>query len=107
MWGGISLRRMSRTTYVLRNGELVDKRVAPPLHVAANAPMVRRDSMDPVRSMADGRIYDSRSEYYASVRAAGCEIVGDERAPFERRPAFEPGRAGADIKHALEQLRSR
>ena len=98
---------MTRTTYVLRAGELVDKRLAPPLHARAPAPTVRPDAMDPLRSMADGRLYDSRSAYDASVRAAGCEIVGDERAPFDRRPAFEPGRAGADIKAALEQLRAR
>jgi hypothetical protein len=98
---------MTRTTYVLRGGQLVDKRVAPPLHARASAPMVRPDAMDPLRSMADGRVYESRSAYYASVRAAGCEIVGDERASLERRPAFEPGRAGADIKTALEQLRAR
>ena len=69
--------------------------------------MVRTDGMAPLRSMADGRVYDSRSAYYASVRAAGCEIVGDERAPFDGRPGFDPGRAGPDIKTALEQLRAR
>jgi hypothetical protein len=98
---------MTRTIYVLRGGELVDKRSASPLHARAPAPTVRPDGMGPMRSMADGRIYDSRSAYHASVRAAGCEIVGDERAPFERRPVFEPGRTGADIKAAIEQLRSR
>ena len=98
---------MTRTTYVLRGGELVDKRLAAPLHPADAAPMIRADGMAPLRSMADGRTYDSRSAYYASVRAAGCEIVADERAPFERRRAFDPGRPAADIKIAIEQLRSR
>ncbi len=98
---------MTRTIYVLRGGALIDKREAPPLHRAAAAPMIRPDGMAPLRSMADGRTYDSRSAYYASVRAAGCEIAGDERAPFDRRRAFEPGRAGGDIKTAIEQLRSR
>ena len=98
---------MTRTTYVLRGGELVDKRLAAPLHPGAAAPMVRPDGMAAVRSMADGRIYDSRSAYYASVRAAGCEISGDQRADFDRGPAFEPRRAGPDIKTAIEQLRSR
>ena len=98
---------MARITYVLRGGELVDKRLAPPLNAAEAAPMVRPDGMAPIRSMADGRIYESRSAYYASVRAAGGEIVGDERGPFDRRGGFEPGRAAADIKIALEQLKSR
>jgi len=29
------------------------------------------------------------------------------RAAFDRRRGFDPGRAGADIKIAIEQLRSR
>jgi len=98
---------MTRTTYVLRGGELIEKWRAAPLHPAASAPMVRPDGMTPLRSMADGQVYDSRSAYYASVRAAGCEIVGDERKPFDRRTDVEPGRAGRDIKIAIEQLRSR
>ena len=98
---------MARTTYVLRGGELVDKRQAAPLHSGAAAPMIRTDGMDAMRSMADGRLYDSRSAYYASVRAAGCEIVGDERAPFERRPGFDAGPVAPDIRRALQELSSR
>ncbi len=99
--------RMTRTTYVIRDGELVDKRQAAPLNAKAEAPMVRPDGMGPMRSMADGRVYDSRSAYYASVRAAGCDIAGDARAAFERRRDFDPGRAAQDIKMAIEQLKSR
>lgn len=98
---------MTRATYVFRGGELVDKRLAPPLHASFDAPMVRPDGMTPTRSMADGRIYDSRSRYYDSVRRAGCEIVGDDRAPFDRRPELRPNGVAADIKIALEQLRAR
>ena len=43
---------------MLRGGELVDKREVPPLNPGAAAPMVRPDGMAPLRSMADGRIYD-------------------------------------------------
>ena len=98
---------MSRATYVIRGGQLVDKRLAAPLNAAGRAPMIRPDGMDPIRSMADGRMYDSRSAYERSVRAAGCEIVGNDRAPFERRPQFQPSVTGHDIKAAIEQLRSR
>jgi hypothetical protein len=72
------------------------------------APMIRTDGMDPVKSMADGRVYDSRSAYYRSVKNAGCEIVGDDRAGFGKRPEFTP-HAGVerDIKRTIEQLRSR
>jgi|WetSurMetagenome_2_1015567.scaffolds.fasta_scaffold114713_3 hypothetical protein len=98
---------MTRNTYVLRGGELVDKRFAPPLHASSDAPMVRPDGMAPIRSMADGQVYDSRSRYYDSVRRAGCEIVGDERAAFDRRHELGPNGVAQDIKIALEQLRSR
>ena len=74
--------------------------------LAANpAPAIRPDGMDPLRSMADGRLYDSRSAYDASVRRAGCEIVGDDRSGFRASP--RPDALGADIKRAIEQLRSR
>ena len=74
---------------------------------ASDAPMIRTDGMDPIRSMADGRMYDSKSGYYGSVRRAGCEIVGDDRKPFDRRPEFVSAGVGRDIKQAIEQLRSR
>ncbi|HLI66314.1 MAG TPA: hypothetical protein VKU90_08100 [Caulobacteraceae bacterium] len=60
--------------------------------------------------MADGRIYDGRSAYYASVRRAGCEIVGDDRSGFGRAAsadAIVPRNIGADVKRAIEELRSR
>ena len=98
---------MTRTTYVLRDGELVEKHLAAPLHASADAPMIRPDGMAPIRSMADGGIYDSRSRYYASVRRAGCEIVGDDRAPFDRPSEIRPNGLARDIKIAVEQLRAR
>jgi len=73
---------------------------------AAPAPAVRPDGMAPLRSMADGRLYDSKSAYYASVRRAGCEIVGDDRGGFGAGARTLPS-PGADIKRAIEQLRSR
>jgi hypothetical protein len=98
---------MGRCTYVLRNGELTPKHLAAPPSQAGAAPMVRPDGMAPVRSMADGRVYDSRSRYYASLRALGCEIVADERAPFERRPELRSEGVGPDILRTIEELRSR
>lgn len=98
---------MSRRVFVLRNGELVDKAMAGPRDPASPAPMIRTDGMEPIRSMADGRIYDGKSAYYASVRRAGCEIVGDDKRPFERRSTFISQGVGASIKAAIEQLESR
>lgn len=66
--------------------------------------MLIRDSMDPIVSMADGRVYDSKSAYYSSVREHGCEIVGNERDAFDKRPVFEPEGVGESIKQAIETL---
>lgn len=71
------------------------------------APYIRTDGMEPIRSMADGRIYDSKSAYYGSVRAAGCEVVGDDKAPFDRRPEFTPEGVGADLSRAYDELVNR
>lgn len=96
---------MSRTTYVLRDGVLVEKHHAPPL--SGFAPNVISDAMAPIRSHADGRIYDSKSAYRQGLRATGCVEVGNDKAPFDSRPDFNPGRAAHDIKRALEQLGAR
>jgi hypothetical protein len=71
--------------------------------VGADAPYVRTDGMDPIRSMADGKIYDSKSGYYQSVRRADCEIVGNDRAGFGPRPEFKPQGVAQSIKKALAQ----
>lgn len=70
-------------------------------------PAIRPDGMSAVKSMADGRVYDSRSAYYKSVRRAGCEIVGFDR-DWERhvRPTYDAkaheAEIVADIKKAIE-----
>ena len=98
---------MARATYVLRDGQLVDKRFATPLHRAeGSGPNIRTDGMDAIVSMADGQTYDSKSAYYASVRRAGCEIVGDDRSGFGRPPEARSENVGRDIKTAIEQLRA-
>ena len=89
------------TTYVLRGGKLVEKTVAnadPRLHIIS-------DNLDGVLNHANGLRYDSKSAYYKSVRAAGCEIVGNEKLTNTRQ--FDPGPVTPDVKAAYEQLRSR
>lgn len=58
-----------------------------------------------IKSMADGKMYDSKSRYYQSVRAHGCEIVGNETQT--QKPQQEDKRAvGETIKRAIEELQS-
>ena len=96
---------MARATYVIRDGELVEKYLARPLHAAADAPNVISDTMDLTFNHATRQHYDSKRAFERDTRRAGCVIVGNERLP-ERRPV-ELDRPGRDIKHAIEQLRGR
>jgi hypothetical protein len=96
-----------RRAFVFRGGAWVDKASAAPLHRAAAAPTVRADGMDPLRSMLDGRIYDSRSAYYGSLKRAGAEIVGDDRGALERRATFEAAGVAESLRQAMNELESR
>lgn len=101
------------TTYVIRDGQLVDKRFAPRQPVARShlpCPAIRPDGMSDTWNPATGLLYDSRSAYYRAVKDAGCEIVGDDRAFSEpsgppRTPDHVLEREIAhDVKDAIEQL---
>jgi hypothetical protein len=65
--------------------------------------MVISDVMDPTLNHADGRIYDSKRAFQRGVRAAGCEIVGNERMPQRGRPVA-PG-LGRDIADVMRGRR--
>ena len=94
---------MARETYVLRDGELVPKHLAAPRD-GGPAFNVIRDSMDPIRSHADGKVYDSKSVYRRSLKAGGFIEVGNDR--MESRPAPRPSIA-PDIQRSIHQLSSR
>lgn len=93
-----------RTRYVLRDGQLVEKRYAPPLNGSA---YVISDQLDNVVNPIDGRAYDSKSAYYRTVRNAGCEIAGNDSSlePRRREMSAVP-HVERDVKTAIEQLRA-
>ena len=70
------------------------------------APMLIRDSMDPIVSQIDGRVFDSKRGYEKAVREAGCAIVGNEKAAFDNRPDAEPQGVAESLKDAIDQLES-
>lgn len=47
------------------------------------APFVISDDLGPngLLNHADNRVYTSKAEYVRAVKAAGCEIVGNDRLP--------------------------
>lgn len=96
---------MSRITLIWNGEEWVERaRYQRPTkgHVA-----VISDHLDAMVSMADGQTYTSKRAYQKSVRAAGCEIVGNERIDHIRRPELHGHHEIAhDIKRSIEELRS-
>ncbi len=105
-----------RTTYVMRGGKIVDKATAPPLNISTDPRIyVIGDVMEPMRHQATGRMYDSKARFRADTRAAGCVEVGND--PAIRRDPGVKGRmtggwgdqasAAADVKRAIQELRSR
>ena len=76
---------MSRGIFVYRDGEIVEKHLAPPIimrgpHSEIAAPMLNLDTIDAFRSMADGRLYESKAAYRASLKAHGYREIGNEVA---------------------------
>lgn len=59
------------------------------------------DTMEPMRSMADGKMYDSKSQYRGDLRARGLIEVGNDR--IERRPVQAPP-VREHMRQALRQL---
>ncbi len=95
--------------YVIRDGELVPRHLAPRTPVQRSAfpcPAIRTDGMADTINPANGLLYDSRSAYERAVRDAGCVIVGDDSAYTDPKPPeFETvGGVEHDIKDAIEQL---
>ena len=77
---------------------------APPERSHLPAPMQIRDCMDHVLNHAEGRMYDSQRAYEKAVRAAGCEIVGNENLAKHITPYEAPRDVGSDIKRAIAEL---
>ena len=95
--------------YVWRDGQLIPKHLAPrwvPPRSHLAAPYIRSDGMDATLNHADGQLYDSKSAYERAVKAAGCEIVGNDSAFQGNRTPENTTPEGLenDIKDAIDQL---
>lgn len=95
------------TTYLLRNGELIEKHLAPPKHYARSAPGVISDVMSPLKHQGTGAVIDSKSEFRRHTRMSGCVEVGTDPAASRTQPGPMPTGVEMDVKRAFEELRSR
>lgn len=85
----------------------------PPARSSFPSPMIIRDTFDtPLKSMADGKVYDSRAALYRSYRADGnpqgveYECIGDKPVePYSRpNPTKDDEQAkDAAISRAIEE----
>jgi hypothetical protein len=68
--------------------------------------MIISDHLDGVKNAVDGKTYDSKSEYYQAVKAAGCEIVGNEAQNMVGRP-LPVERGPFEVREALHKSEAR
>lgn len=82
-------------------------------HARSNIPTphVINDGLDYMFSHADGRRYTSKRAYEKAVRAAGCQIVGNEDITKHISNPYDEAKHEADIRadvaKALAEVRSR
>lgn len=93
----------------LGNGRQVYRRVRRPVAARSHlpTPMIRSDGMTATWNPVDGKHYESKSEYERAVKAAGCEIVGNDSGHWNKQPTgIEPTGIKDDIKEAWNKLSS-
>ena len=98
---------MSYQWFEMEDGRSVyrkaDKHEQKRSHLAC--PMIATDTMEPVQSMLDGKMYDSKSKLRSTYRAAGMVEVGNDPARLRTRKRPKPDRAA--IKTTVEKAKAR
>jgi hypothetical protein len=89
------------TTYVYRDGKLIEKSKAPPKSGA----FVISDTMQIMKHPITGKLMDSKSEFRAVTRAHGCVEVGNDVQRDTRRiEGFDSDTRKRDIYRAITEL---
>ncbi len=96
--------------YDKETGELVERsefyaRQPAPKRSRLSCPLIMGDSMEPVQSMLDGKMYDSKSALRATYRAAGVVEVGND--PARLRPRQRPKIDRKAVKDSLDRAAAR
>ncbi len=96
---------MSRQTLVLRKGQWLDKRDAPPLHRAEAAPVVISDLPEYCAIAADKHngerpVIEGRRQHREFLRRNGYVEVGNDAVPIRREELSRTERI-SDIRRAM------
>lgn len=61
---------------------------------------------DAIKSQADGKMYDSKSQYYKSVKDAGCVVLGTDAPTTAKEVDYKINEKELkqDIANAIQQL---
>jgi hypothetical protein len=97
------------TTYVFRDGKLVDKSRAKPLYSGNAASYVISDTMDATLHHCDGKLYTSKAQFRKTTRAHGCVEYGNESATLmkPRQPIqLDRGQRREAIRKTIYDLRN-
>jgi len=97
------------TVFVWRNGELVEKHLAPPRESGkGSAPNVISDIMEPTRHMVTGRMFESKAAFRAETKATGSIEVGNDSSLYRpRKPIpLDRGKRREDIRRTIYELRN-
>ncbi len=92
------------TVFVMRDGKLVDRDIAPPRHSGPVRGVIS-DTMGPLRHPITGKLMDSKSRFRAETRAHGCVEVGNDQQRDTRRiEGFDSNTRKMDISRAISEL---
>ena len=92
---------MSRRRLLWRNGDWLE--IPEGYTPARKGPYIISDTQAAFKSMADGKMYDSKSQYRRSLREQGYVEMGND---LPQQKTYQPANVGKDIKDAIEQVRA-
>lgn len=83
------------------------RRVIPPARSDLPCPHIVGDTMDPVQSMATGKMYDSKSAIRAEYKQLGLTEVGNDSSVIDPKPFRKPKPDRKAIRSTIERAFSR